>query len=97
MNDKVVFDNKTYCLSLAYHMYGSGMGTISIYTYNTNLGLLKKQFSVNGTQGKEWHKVDIDLPLDRKTRLIIMSVRGKSYQSDIAIDDVTLMPRPCSA
>ncbi|XP_061165725.1 neurogenic locus notch homolog protein 1-like [Saccostrea echinata] len=94
-DDNVEFENKTYCLSLAYHMYGSGMGTFSIYTYNNDLGF-KEHFAVSGTQGNEWHTTDVNLPLNKDTWIAIAAIRGNTYRSDIAIDDVILMPQPCS-
>ncbi|XP_062582879.1 uncharacterized protein LOC134244636 [Saccostrea cucullata] len=94
-DNNIVFENETYCLSLAYHMYGSGMGSLKILTYIDKKGF-KEQFSLSGNQGDEWHNIDVNLPLDKDTWIAIAAIRGSSYRSDIAIDDVILMPSPCS-
>jgi hypothetical protein len=60
------YTDKTHCLSLYYYMYGKGMGTFEIYTYRTNF---QRHFSVSGDQGKQWHKLELDLPLDEQTYL----------------------------
>ncbi|XP_048750866.2 fibropellin-1-like [Ostrea edulis] len=89
----VLFENKVHCLSLYYHMKGSGMGTFAIYTYKTSY---VEHFSISGNQGNQWHKLELDLPLDEQTYIMVMAVRGDTFRSDIAIDDVKLMPNPCS-
>ncbi|XP_062621823.1 MAM and LDL-receptor class A domain-containing protein 2-like [Saccostrea cucullata] len=93
-DDRIAFENKTYCLSLAYHMYGIGMGSFEIQTTSDAEGY-KTYFSVSGNQGEKWHNVDVNLPLNEATWIIIGAIRGKTYRNDIAIDDVILMPSPC--
>ncbi|XP_062586815.1 MAM domain-containing glycosylphosphatidylinositol anchor protein 1-like [Saccostrea cucullata] len=94
-DNNIRFENKTYCLSLAYHMYGIGMGTFVISTSSKALGY-KQHFSVTGNQGEKWHNIDVNLPLNKDTWIYIVAIRGKTYMNDIAIDDVILMPSPCS-
>jgi hypothetical protein len=45
-------------------MYGDGMGAFEIYTYNRLTESYERQFSVSGNQGPNWHKLELDLPLD---------------------------------
>lgn len=60
----LLFTDKIHCLSLYYHMNGRGMGTFEIYTYKTSY---ERHFSISGNQGRRWHKLDLDLPLDEYT------------------------------
>ncbi|XP_065925089.1 neurogenic locus notch homolog protein 1 isoform X2 [Magallana gigas] len=93
----IPFQNGTHCLSLQYHMWGSNnsMGSFLVLTYSPGLGFTQ-EFRVTGNQGNQWNFLELDLNLDESTKVVIRAIRGRSYKSDIAIDDVTLMPYPCN-
>jgi len=46
------------CLSFYYHMYGTSVGTLNVYSGNI------KVFSVSGNQGDNWLMVERNLYLD---------------------------------
>nr|XP_022306904.1 fibropellin-1-like [Crassostrea virginica] len=96
LNDtgRLPYKNATHCLSLHYHMYGSGMGKFSVMTYSPDAGywLYAK---VEGNQGNQWKHMEVNLQMTSNTRIVLQALRKNSFRSDIAIDDVSLMPYPC--
>ncbi|XP_048741120.1 MAM domain-containing glycosylphosphatidylinositol anchor protein 1-like [Ostrea edulis] len=90
-----IFEDKTYCLSLYYHMYGSTTGTLRIQTKTGN-DTSVTHWERSGDQGNSWHSLNnLTLPLDNSTQIIIEGVRGSSYYSDISVDYIVLWPFSC--
>lgn len=90
-----VFEDKTYCLSMYYHMYGSTTGTLTIQTMNGSDPPVT-HWELSGDQGNTWHYLDkLNLPLNSTTEIRIEGSRGTNYYSDIAIDYVVLWPFAC--
>ncbi|XP_056000286.1 uncharacterized protein LOC125657221 [Ostrea edulis] len=89
------FQEKTYCLRLRYHMRGSDIGSLKIKTANgTNSPALLRELSRH--QGISWHKLtDLNMHLNKDTKILIEATRGKGFKGDIAIDHVTLWPTKC--
>ncbi|KAM7428099.1 hypothetical protein ABFA07_020874 [Porites harrisoni] len=90
-NAKLTFalprNKSSCCLTFFYHMYGSAMGTLNVFSGNNTI------FRKSGNQGNYWKKV---------TRTVYFSdmvtfegIRGSSYESDIAIDDVSITDGGC--
>lgn len=49
----------TCTLRLYYHMYGSTIGSLNIYTRNSQLGALKLVASLSGNYGDAWQRKDV--------------------------------------
>jgi len=89
-------------LDLWYHMYGSGMGTLEVQVASStggscaSLGGFAGVFGVSGNQGDQWHEANVDLApyTGGSVRIRIIGVRGSSYTSDLAIDDVSVEAAP---
>ncbi|KAL9953497.1 hypothetical protein ACROYT_G040920 [Oculina patagonica] len=75
------------CLMFFYHMYGSSMGTLNVFSGNAKI------FTKSGNQGYYWKKVTRTLHLSDV--ITFEGIRGSSYRSDIAIDDVTVIEGNC--
>ncbi|XP_022786238.1 uncharacterized protein LOC111326491 isoform X2 [Stylophora pistillata] len=75
------------CLVFYYHMYGSSMGTLNVFNGNDKI------FTKSGNQGFYWKKVTKTLHLSDV--LTFEGIRGTSYTSDIAIDDVKISGGNC--
>ena len=82
------------CMDFWYHMYGSGMGTLNIYTNSSNVSNLI--WSQTGNKGDVWLNGQVNINSASTFRLMIEGVRGNDYTSDIAIDDLDFIERPCS-
>ncbi|XP_055957690.1 MAM and LDL-receptor class A domain-containing protein 1-like [Patella vulgata] len=81
------------CLQFYYHMNGLNIGTLSVYSrqYKSQA----KLWSRSGNQGNRWRAIKIDIHTFTAYDIIFEGVIGRSFQSDIAIDDVQILPNPC--
>ncbi|CAG2239910.1 HSPA1s [Mytilus edulis] len=82
------------CMMFYYHMKGSTMGTLNIYSEGTNTAK-SNIWTRSGAQGDDWIKAEIDIPAINGLKMTIEGVRGSNWSSDIAIDDVSLIPGTC--
>lgn len=90
-----VFEDKTYCLSMYYHMYGSTQGTLKIQTI-TGSDPPVTHWELSGDQSNTWHSLDkLNLPLNNNTMIRFEGIRGTNYYSDMSIDYVVLWPFAC--
>lgn len=76
------------CLEFAYHMFGRDMGALNVFIRNGKHK--RKVWYKTGPQGQSWQKAKIDLKVNIEYKITIEAVRGRSYYSDIAIDDLSL-------
>ena len=85
---------KYQCLQFWYHMYGSSIGTLNVYT--AQFFFQRLSWTKTGNQGNEWRKAQVSLPLYFfGVSITFEAVRGSSFYGDIAIDDVTLLESTC--
>lgn len=81
------------CVSFNYHMYGRGMGSLTIFLRNRQ----GQRFSVikrDGNQTRAWKKIELNVP-SGEYRLVFIAIRGSDYRSDIAIDDIVWKSGSC--
>ncbi|EDO44550.1 predicted protein [Nematostella vectensis] len=81
------------CLSFWYAMYGSTMGSLSVFVYNT--AGRTRLWSRSGDQGQEWRKAEMSISSHLFFKIVFEGVRGSSYHSDIALDDVSVIYGGC--
>ncbi|ESP05606.1 hypothetical protein LOTGIDRAFT_228113 [Lottia gigantea] len=84
----VVYKRTTF--KFWYHMNGHGIGSLIIKSL-LNTGKTNLLFKVTGRQGPDWNEGRIDL-LPGIYRLSIEATVRLHYGSDIAIDDITVVP-----
>ncbi len=86
-------------LTFWYNMYGASMGTLSIQiSTNGGTSWSSNLWSLTGDQGSAWQKATIDLSAyqgQTSVKIRYTSLTGGDYQSDIAIDDVTVSGLNC--
>lgn len=83
------------CMSFWYHMYGSGMGQLNVYIKPAK-GVATKIWSLSGDQGNEWRMKQITLTSSASEyKVAFEAVRGSSFRSDIALDDISFEESPC--
>lgn len=79
------------CFSFWYHMYGATIGFLNIYFKQEDTPP-RLMFTKSGNQGNQWLHGIFDLPKSNASfQIIIEGVRGVSYVSDIAVDDVAIL------
>ena len=82
------------CFDFWYHMYGTGMGSLSFYINSSEtLSLLWTQ---NGNKGNQWLNGQVSVKSSKSFRIVIEAVRGSSYLSDAAIDDLDFIEKSCN-
>ena len=82
-------------LSFFYHMWGAGMGSLEVFLIesDTATGDTTEFFTLSGDQGNLWQLAVFDLDslgVNGDFYLQFHGYRGTSYQSDIAIDNITV-------
>ncbi|XP_026317168.1 MAM and LDL-receptor class A domain-containing protein 1-like [Hyposmocoma kahamanoa] len=95
---------KDGCFSFFYHMFGQGTGGLRVYQKPESLPMLnvlhlnieERQkyllFEKWGNQGDFWYEAVTPLRgFSESFQIIIEGIRGRSYTSDIAIDDVSIL------
>lgn len=85
------------CLSFWYHMYGTGTGSLNVYTREVQTGNTVQKFSLSGDQGNQWQQANVDVPSNYQYVIIIEGVRGGDYLGDIAIDDARIASTTCAS
>ncbi|XP_057302549.1 zinc metalloproteinase nas-27-like [Hydractinia symbiolongicarpus] len=82
------------CISFNYHMYGASMGSLEL---NLIQGNLKTQlFSESGDRGNQWKSTSKDFRTSRDYQLEFKGIVGRSFTSDIALDNLHVFDGPCN-
>ncbi|XP_021350865.1 MAM and LDL-receptor class A domain-containing protein 1-like isoform X2 [Mizuhopecten yessoensis] len=83
------------CLSFAYHMYGSDIGSLEISHLDGQQ--VMTLWSRAGNQGNNWETASVRIPAMNNGQIYITGVRGDGSSGDIAIDDVELKTGTCGS
>lgn len=84
-----LFYANQYCLSLWFHIYGSGVGVLAIVVKEEILWSMR-------TEVAQWTQVQINIPRKKSSiNIQIIGVRGGNYKSDIAVDDIEFKKGAC--
>ena len=82
----------TYCLSFYYHMYGASMGRVKAQVEgDTNVLWMK-----SGNQGDRWLYDEFEITSSTSFRVTFTAIRGTSYTSDAALDEIKATPGRCT-
>jgi meprin B len=93
--DSKSFPGGDYCIDFYYHMYGSDMGTL---TLNVKAGSqILKVHTWSGNHGDHWthQRASVNIHTSGTFKFEFEGHVGKSYHSDMAIDDITIHPGHC--
>lgn len=103
-NDKARLDSALYppttgsCLSFWYNMYGktNTVGSLNIYTRAIGISQLGTPLArMTGNRGPWWHLMQVTIQSPQQYRITFEGVVGRSYLSDIALDDIQLTNGNC--
>ncbi|KAL1266966.1 hypothetical protein QQF64_002641, partial [Cirrhinus molitorella] len=86
---------ETQCLQFYYHMYGSGIGQLSVYLQTGQENQDKLLWMSDGEQGISWLRASVNYQYDQQHQIVFEATRGASVRSDIAIDDIVFERGPC--
>ncbi|XP_066944165.1 uncharacterized protein [Macrobrachium rosenbergii] len=87
------FTESPTCFAFYYHMFGNTTGHLNIYMKgeNDNMEFQAPVYQMGGYNHDNWILQVVHLhQLDSNFQVVLEGVRGYSYTSDIAIDDVKL-------
>lgn len=83
------------CLRFWTHMYGNGIGTLTISISDTREGEDRDIWSLTGEAGNAWYQAEVPVSSANPFKIIIIAKIGKNNLGDIAVDDVSLTPGSC--
>lgn len=71
------------CLTFWYHMYGSSIGTLNVYTSSFNK-LSPALFTISGNQGNQWRKAQMTIQVQEqyKVKKISFAFKKKKIVKD---------------
>jgi PKD repeat protein len=83
--------SKFFRLQFAYHMFGSGMGSLFVDVFNNGVWT-NAVWAIAGNQGESWLRADVPLGKfnGNNVQIRIRSVMGPNFLSDMAIDDISI-------
>eukprot|EP00795_Rhopilema_esculentum_P001382 gene1382-15786_t len=87
------------CLTFWYHMYGTGIGILSV-SMRQQKSVLKEIFRLYGDQGNVWKNASVPLVGLSETsfqfQVIFTAIRGPTTAGDISVDTINFHVNSCS-
>ncbi|XP_064619815.1 MAM and LDL-receptor class A domain-containing protein 1-like isoform X2 [Lineus longissimus] len=83
------------CLQFFYHMYGSHMGTLNVYTRSAQNTTSSSLWTRGNNLGNRWRRGLVTINQTSPFKVIMEGVRGNDYEGDLAIDDITISNGTC--
>ena len=83
------------CLKFWYHMYGTGIGKLTILQYGNFV--FEERRVLKGSHGTEWvyEEVSFDTSGGAKEQVVLRAERGWNNRGDIAVDDISIVVGEC--
>lgn len=81
---------KAQCLEFYYHMYGKGIGRLLV-SQTTGVQGNVTLLNITGNQGQLWKQATVQLVPVPIYVLSFEAVRGVTFESDIAVDDIAII------
>ncbi|XP_052085410.1 MAM and LDL-receptor class A domain-containing protein 2-like isoform X5 [Mytilus californianus] len=91
MSTNIQLPNVSQVMTFWYHMKGTGMGTLNVYSEGPTT-VRSNIWTRSGFQGNDWIKGQVNIPAINGLKISIEGIRGSGWSSDIAIDDISLIP-----
>lgn len=85
------------CMKFHYHMKAASnnyIGTLNVYKQSGSVKQLL--FTRNTVSGSEWIEKSLTISSTKSYQIIFEAIRGRSYQGDIALDDISFSMKPCA-
>ncbi|CAH1392773.1 unnamed protein product [Nezara viridula] len=83
------------CLRFWTHMFGNGVGTLSVLLSDTRERQDQEIWSLTGEAGNAWYQAEVSVSSSNNYKIVLMGKVGKNNLGDIAIDDISLTPGSC--
>ncbi|XP_077868508.1 MAM and LDL-receptor class A domain-containing protein 1-like [Saccoglossus kowalevskii] len=85
-------NSKECRISLWYHMYGEGVGSLVVFlrtSYLNGDSGLQVLHNITGDQGDYWWPLDVTIESRSDFKIVLEAMIGSHYAGDIAVDDVS--------
>lgn len=76
--------------------HGIDIGSLKVYLRSISTNNFTSEsviWALDGQQGKDWRHGFVPVQSNERYQIIIEGVRGKSFEGDIAIDDIGVLPK----
>ncbi|KAE8746542.1 hypothetical protein FOCC_FOCC006776 [Frankliniella occidentalis] len=84
------------CLRFWTHMYGNGVGTLSVQLADTREeGHEQVLWTLSGESGNAWYQAQVTVAAANPFRVVLVGRVGRNSLGDIAVDDVSLSQGSC--
>ncbi|XP_024085884.1 MAM and LDL-receptor class A domain-containing protein 1-like isoform X4 [Cimex lectularius] len=83
------------CLRFWTHMFGNGVGSLSILISDTRERQDREIWSLSGEAGNAWYQAEVSVSSQNAFKIVLLGKIGKNNLGDIAIDDISLTPGSC--
>ncbi|KAJ1526311.1 hypothetical protein ONE63_009461 [Megalurothrips usitatus] len=84
------------CLRFWTHMYGNGVGTLSVQLADTREeGHEQVLWTLSGESGNAWYQAQVTVASANLFRIVLVGRVGRNSLGDIAVDDISLSPGSC--
>jgi len=83
----------TYCVRFAYHMYGLGVGKLSIMSQQSDLR--SELWTESRNRGVVWQQGEFDYTSAEEFRVLFQGSVGRSPTGDIALDAINILQGRC--
>ena len=88
-----------YCIRFAYHMYGTGVGRLTVSSLEGSSVIRRLRWTTSGNQRNRWRDVSFQynsVDNSKSIQFQFAASVGSTSSSDIALDDVRVIPGVCS-
>ncbi|XP_072154876.1 MAM and LDL-receptor class A domain-containing protein 1 isoform X1 [Bemisia tabaci] len=83
------------CMRFWTHMFGNGIGTLTITISDRREGQDRDIWSLSGEAGNGWYQAEVPVSSTNPFRIVLVGKVGKNNLGDIAVDDISLTPGAC--
>ncbi|XP_072182128.1 MAM and LDL-receptor class A domain-containing protein 1-like [Diadema setosum] len=84
------------CFQFFYHMKGNSMGTLNVWVMGGNGEGVVVWTQGGSDLGNQWQEANINISPDQESyRIVFEGILGDTYQTDMAIDDISVFEGFC--
>ncbi|XP_046406809.1 MAM and LDL-receptor class A domain-containing protein 1-like [Ischnura elegans] len=83
------------CLRFWTHLYGNGIGTLSIILRDEREEKEREIWSLSGEAGNAWYQAEVPVSSSNPFKIILSGEVGKNNLGDIAVDDLSFTHGSC--
>nr|CAD7201256.1 unnamed protein product [Timema douglasi] len=83
------------CLRFWTHMYGNGIGSLTVKLSDTRDGNDHEIWSLAGEAGNAWYQAEVPVSSPNPFMIVMLGQVGKNNLGDIALDDISLTFGSC--